>query len=449
MKRLIALILLLLFLTYSTAYAANTKDADFSMPVVESETAVLMNADTGQILFQKDMDKRMYPASITKIMTGMLALEYGQLSERITISEDSLASVDSDSSNIALFSGEQITLEQALYALSVASANDAANVIAESIGGTIDDFIGMMNAAAQEAGAMNTQFTNPDGMPGEDHYTTAHDMALITAQALRVPDFTRIFSEKRYEIPPTNMQPETRIFNTSNRFLNGDMPYEGLLISKTGWTHDAQHTLVTAAQRNGTTLVAVVMKSSDSTVKWSDTVAMLDFGFEQFDSVTIPEKDILHAVPADLTLPGEGALEIDRESISTQDVSVLLPKGKSLEDVQLSVRDLQLDADNRVKISVCLELSTLGTPYVPEELLDTTVTASLQPLAAAGASSEDTTQTASKVSVFKIILTVIIWIISVLLLAFFILLIRREIIIRRRRRRKRNSFYSDNRRPRR
>lgn len=441
MKKVVFLLtFVLIFNINISALAIGNYDTYVNIPAIQSETAVLMVAETGQVLYQKDMDKRMYPASITKIMTGMLALIHGELTDIITISEDALSSVDTGSSNIALFSGEQITLEQALYALSVASANDAANVIAESIGGTISHFVEMMNLEAKEASAKNTHFTNPSGMPDDNHYTTAYDMALITAQALKAPQFTKIFSEKRYSIPPTNKQSETRIFNTSNRLLNGDMPYEGLLMSKVGWTTDSQHTLVTAARRNNTTLIAVVMKSSDSTVKWADTEALLDYGFEQFEPVTVTNRNILLAVPDDMVLPGDKTKKINPDSYTAQDAPVLLPKGKSADDIQFSIGDPQLDVNNQVKIPICMRLSTTDTPDEPIEIYDTTVRASIQPTnVEIDSNSDDLEKAATKVGVFKTILITFALIIALMTLILVFLVIRRSIIVRKRRRRRQAS----------
>ena len=138
-------------------------------PQLQSETAVLMDAETGQILYQKEMNKKMYPASITKIVTGMLALKNAQLTETITMSYDAVFSIDRDSSHIALDVNEQITLEQALYALTIESANDAANGIAELVGGSMEEFVDMMNQTAKDAGAINTNFSNAHGLFDENH----------------------------------------------------------------------------------------------------------------------------------------------------------------------------------------------------------------------------------------------------------------------------------------
>lgn len=175
------LIACLIMLTPLKVIAAEENLNVNEFPQLQSETAVLMDAETGQILYQKEMNKKMYPASITKIVTGMLALKNAQLTETITMSYDAVFSIDRDSSHIALDVNEQITLEQALYALTIESANDAANGIAELVGGSMEEFVDMMNQTAKDAGAINTNFSNAHGLFDENHYTTSYDMAKNSA----------------------------------------------------------------------------------------------------------------------------------------------------------------------------------------------------------------------------------------------------------------------------
>lgn len=438
MKRFTLFVVSLLVLGLLSVPAGAVSVSDGQPPDIQSETAVLINADTGQVLYQKDMDKRMYPASITKIMTGLLGLRYGNMTDNITVSENAVETVDPESANIALSPDEVLTMEQALYAISIASANDAANGIAETVGGSIDGFVSMMNEAAKEAGATNTHFNNANGLPDTDHYTTAHDMALITAQALQTPGFTEIFGAKRYKIPPTNKQPETRIVNSSNRFLNGDMIYDGMLISKAGWTNDAQHTLVTAASRNGTTLIAVVMKSTDSLVKWSDTVSLFDYGFEQFERVTISKDAILDAAPADLRL-SEADIMIDPDTYDISDIALLMPKDKSADNILISFGVPQLDEGaGEVEIPVNISVPSDDPADEPEVSLTTMVKASLRDANSETGADESGASTA-KMGVFKIVLIIFAAIIGVFLLLFGILVIRRAVIVRRRRRKRREA----------
>ena len=248
---------------------------------LKSEAAVLMDGDTGQVLFEKEMHRRMYPASITKIMTALLALERGNLGDTITMSHDAVFSVGRDTSHIALDTGEELTLAQALYALALVSANDAANGIAEHIGGSMENFAAMMNSRAGEAGALDTHFTNAHGLFDENHYTTAYDMARITLAALKLPKFAEIFGALSYEIPPTNKQRETRYFSSANPMLTGEHKYEGVIAGKTGYIDESGRTLMTAAERDGRTLIAVVMKAAGKNDACEDTAALLDYGFAE------------------------------------------------------------------------------------------------------------------------------------------------------------------------
>lgn len=258
-------------------------------PKLKSEAAVLMDAKTGQVLYKKNMDKKEYPASITKIMTGLIALEQGHLNDTLTMSDNAVFSIERDSSNIALDVGEKITLEQALYGMAIASANDAANGIAEFIAGDLETFAQLMNKRAKELGAFSTNFTNANGLPNLNNYTTAYDMALIMRQAIKMSKFREIFTEDRYEMSPTNKQKDIRYFNNRNDFLNGKYEYDGIIASKIGWTPEAQHTLVTAAKKGDRKLIVVVMKSQNSDDKYEDTMKLFDNGFDYLTKNSLNE----------------------------------------------------------------------------------------------------------------------------------------------------------------
>ncbi len=399
MKRLISALILLVFLAVPTIALAAPETTDETadttpemtaavMPEIGSETAVLIDAATGQVLFQKDMDKRMFPASITKVMTGLLALTYGTLSDTITMSHDAVYAVETGSSHISLFVDEQITLEQALYALAVSSANDAANGIAEYVAGTMDDFAVLMTETAAELGATDTHFTNANGLPDDNHYTTAHDMARITAAAIQLPDFCEIFHTCRYDIGPTNLQPEIRYLNGTNKFNNSDIEYDGILMSKTGYTSVAKHTLVTAAERDGVTLIAVVMKSAVSTDKWDDTVALLDYGFEQFTSTTVTSSEILTAAPESMNIPDEPDETIEADSLTTQAMTIQLPAGAALSDVQIVYGEPEASPEGDVEIPVEVIVPPVDETYTPAQTLKTMVTGSLVPIAASPSPSD-------------------------------------------------------------
>lgn len=301
-------------------------------PEMISEAAVLMDAQSGQILYEKAPDTILYPASITKILTGYLALKYGNPSDVIVTSAEVVNQVPRSSSHISLLPGEVITLEDALYALALVSANDAAIAIAEHISGSVESFAELMNQEAAELGAQNSHFVNPNGMPDQDHYTTARDMALITAEALRMPDFAKYFGGKAYEIPKTNLS-EARSLVSKNRYTDGTYACPGLLISKTGWTSSALGTLVTAAKQGNTTLIAVAMKSPVLEDKYTDTDALFQYGFGEFQRLRL-SRNLMEDKMRELGmgencyLTGYTAKDVlFPRKLNTKDISISVPGG--------------------------------------------------------------------------------------------------------------------------
>lgn len=258
-------------------------------PDIYSETAVLMDADTGAILYNKGMDEKRYPASITKIMTALLALENSNLDDQVTFTEECLADQTSDSGNIGMQVGEVLTMRQCLLALMIRSANDVATQIAVQIAGSVPAFADMMNQRAQELGCVNTHFVNASGMPDENHYTTAHDMALIFQEAIKNQDFVDIIGTQSFTIEPTNMNPESRTYSTHHALVAESAPehYDGCFGGKTGVTEASKNTLVSGATRDGMTLIAVAMRADAGQV-CQDHISMFDYGFDNFQKVEVP-----------------------------------------------------------------------------------------------------------------------------------------------------------------
>ena len=245
------LMTLLAALTLSLLFPARVFADDaqelFDPPELYAESAILVDADTGQILLEKNMNKKMYPASITKIMTCLLAMERAKPGDVVTVTDEVVAEVPRDTTHIALTGGEQLTVEQLEYAMMVESANDAASVLAAHISGSTQAFAMLMNDRAKELGAKDTHFTNANGLPDPSHYTSAYDMALITRAAMQYPEFRSLAGTTSYEIPPTNKQSETRRLNNRNYMFTLNDTYPGAFAGKTGWTEEAGHTLVTVS----------------------------------------------------------------------------------------------------------------------------------------------------------------------------------------------------------
>lgn len=251
-------------------------------PAIYAESGILVDLDTQEILYSKNIDKQLYPASITKVMTTLVAIESSSPEEPVTFSQYALDSIEWDSSNIGCRLNETLTMEQCWYAMMLNSANEVCCGVAEHISGSIEAFVEKMNQKAAELGCTNTHFSNPNGLPDETHYTTAHDMALIANAAYQNETFRQIFSTRQYEIPPTPQYTETRYLYNHHKMMQPDTEYyyEGCLGGKTGYTETALNTLVTIASRNGKNLLCVTMRTQGRQV-YTDTASLFDYGFSQ------------------------------------------------------------------------------------------------------------------------------------------------------------------------
>lgn len=255
-------------------------------PKIEAESAVLMDVVTESVLYSKNADTQQYPASITKIMTTLLACENLNMNDKLVMSEAAAYGIEPGSSSIYAETGEEFTVRQALMAVMLESANEVSLGIAEKTSGSAKKFVELMNRRARQLGCTNTHFNNPHGLPDETHYTTANDMAKIAKAAWFNPLFRKFVTREYFEIPPTNMQPETRYLLNHHQMMEGrDHAYEGVLGGKTGYTTVAGSTLVTFAKRGNTILLCVVLNSVNGA--YSDTAALLDYGFNNFEKVAL------------------------------------------------------------------------------------------------------------------------------------------------------------------
>lgn len=251
-------------------------------PKIEGESAILVDMITGTVLYSKNADKVQYPASITKIMTALLAAEHLDMKGKLVMSESAAHGITiSDSSSIYADTGEELTMEQAMMAVMLQSANEMTLALAEETSGSVKKFVELMNLKARLLGCTGTHFNNPNGLPDELHYTTASDMAKIARAAWFNPTFRKFATTAYYEIPPTNKFAETRYLLNHHKMMKGNTrAYDGVLGGKTGYTDAAGNTLVTYARRGNLYLVSVVMKSVNGA--YSDTAALLDYGFNNF-----------------------------------------------------------------------------------------------------------------------------------------------------------------------
>lgn len=267
-----------------TGTAEGSKEST-AEPVVEAEGAVLMDASTGQVLFGKNQDKQFYPASITKIMTALVVLERCKLTDVVTFSASATTNLESGAVSLNITEGDQLTVEQALYGLLLKSANEIGNGLAEHVGGSISGFADLMNAKAKELGCKNTHFANPHGLNDSTHMTTPYDMALIMRAALQNETFRKIDTTLTYNFPATKKAGARTITMGHKMMYPSDSRYyEGIIGGKTGYTSKAGNTLVTGVQRNGVSLIAVVLKSKGT--QYTDTKALLDYGFANYAALT-------------------------------------------------------------------------------------------------------------------------------------------------------------------
>lgn len=274
------------------------RTAAASPPVTKSWAYIVMDADTGQVLAEKNADQKAFPASITKVLTAALALESCSPEETFTMSEEAVFSLEQGATHIALSPGEEVSVEQMLYATMLASANDAANGLAGHAGGSISAFVERMNAQARALGANDTHFVNANGLHDENHYTTARDFARITRWALTIPGFREVFGADEYRMAPTNLQRESRNFGTYNCLtVESAYTYEGASGGKLGWTPEADHTFVAVAERGGMELILVALKSESKWQKFQDAVALYDYCFANFQRAGISTSGLPTSVP--------------------------------------------------------------------------------------------------------------------------------------------------------
>lgn len=389
-----------------------------------SQAAVLMDGNTLTVLYEKNMNEPLYPASITKLMTALLAMEVLEPEQVLTVSQSAVNAVPRTSSHISLLPGEHLTVEDALYAIGMESANDAANVLAEAVAGSLEAFAALMTRRAQELGAMNTHFANANGLPDSSHVTTAYDMALITAAALRQEGLSTYFSTVNYTFPATNLSAARSFVNKDRLLPGGQYHYQGVLLAKTGWTSSAQGTFAAAVKQGNTTLIAVTLKSPMLEDKYQDTHKLLDYGFTHYSAVEVSGEQITARLDLGEFTPVGG-----------QHFSYLLPTGTLFTDIQYYLEeDVDFRSEKQLSLTVpvhaVIEGSQLPTVQValerPAPQKDAYILSEL--LAAGGANPEQ----------IQAILNILPYpgaVLGILLFTFLVLLFHRQIQRQRRRRR--------------
>lgn len=292
-------------------------------PKVMAETAIVMDMDTEEILYAKGIDEKRAPASTTKILTAMLAIEKVPFETQITFT-DEVNNIEAGSTHIGIKPGETLTMKDCAYAILLASANEVSSGVAEYIGTTVPAFVDMMNQRAKELGCTNTHFVNANGLYDENHYTTAKDLAIIAKAAFQNETFREVVKTPYYIVPKTNITDEERWLNNHHKMiLQGSEYYEGCLGGKTGYTEKAGNTLVTYAERNGRKLVCALLADVNIVAQYTDTKALLDYGFDSFQRL---DTTAVSLSPAKSDKLGKQLEEKGLLSTALETTSISVPK---------------------------------------------------------------------------------------------------------------------------
>ena len=302
-----------------TCPGSRRNDRNAQGPDITSTAAMIMEDSTQTTVYAKNMDQVLYPGATVKVMTTLLTLENAQLSDQVTMTATGVSGVTDGGASISAQLDEVFTVEQCLYAIMLASANDVALQIAEQIGGSVDGFVQMMNNRAVELGCTNTVFTNPTGLPDENQHTTAHDMALITKAAIDNESFRSIAETTSYTIPATNVSGGERVLTNNFSMLNNTNAsyYQYCLGGREGYTEASGSTLVCGAEKNGVSLIAVILQGASGTTA-AEAVSLLNYGFDNFQLLSLGDNDFDMASGGNVFVPNGTTAD----ALTTQDGEV-------------------------------------------------------------------------------------------------------------------------------
>lgn len=313
-------------------------------PDISSPSAIVMEVNTGTVLYEKNSHEQHYPASITKILTSYLAIKNCDMDETVTFSEDAVYKNEGDTSHISRDVGEEMTMEQTLYGIMLESANECAYAAAEHVGqklgGDYSTFINLMNETASELGCTDTHFNNANGLPDDQHYTSAYDMALISCEAYKNDEFRKITGTKTYTIPPTNKHSTETILNNHHGILHKyrtvtQYVNEYCTGGKTGYTTVANSTLVTYAEKDGLTLCVVIMNAT-SPSHWEDTNTLINYCFSNFKALSIADNE---AEVAESVNENLGVLNENEMFASMSENYIVLPNSAEFKDATKETLD--------------------------------------------------------------------------------------------------------------
>lgn len=319
---------------------------------VGSKAAILVEVSTGRIIYEKRSTEKMWPASTTKIMTAILTIEKCNLDDMVTVSESAIGDIPSGYVTCDLQVGEEISVRDLLNALMVKSANDAAYVLAEHVGGSVVEFADMMNQKARELGCTGTHFVNPNGIHDDRHYSTAYDLYLIATYAMKNETFRQLVATTEYTLPITNKYANTdRTFKTTNALINPESKYyyKNAIGIKTGYTSQAGNCLVSEASRDGLEFIAVVLNGD----RFPDAKKLLDYGYDNFTLTKVKEKNTVVD-----TIEIENATKETKMLDLLIDESITVINNKSL-DVDQIIPEIKLKEELVAPIKSGEEVGTI------------------------------------------------------------------------------------------
>lgn len=337
-------------------------------PVVGAESAILIEAETGTLLYAKNIHQQEYPASTTKILTTLIATERCEMDEIVTFSHDAVFDTPWDSSHIAMDVGQELTMEQCLNAILIRSANEVSYAVAEHITGTSDwsVFADIMNTRAEELGCLNSHFVNPNGLPDENHYTTAYDLAMIGRAFFSNEMLCNITLTRRMEFPATDKLPQGKLENNHMQIIpGGTHAYQYLVGCKTGYTDDARSCLVSCAEKNGMRLICVVMRD-ESPYQYEDTISLFEYGFSNFEKVNVSQTETKYNIDNtglfysgnDIFGNSQPILSLNREDY------IILPKTISFSDTESEISYESDSEDHAATITYSYHGVDIGTVRV-------------------------------------------------------------------------------------
>lgn len=355
MKKVVALIIVFLVLVIPvTAFAQVTSIVPFDDTKANAGTVMLFNAETGQEIYSKNADTKIYPASTTKLMTALIAAESGKLDDEVKVGEE-VTAFGEESSLMNLKAGETIPARDLLYGMMLVSGNDAAAAMAVHLAGSIDSFAAQMNAKALELGMTNTHFVNPHGVHDDNHYTTGADMKKLAMAVFQNNEIMQIADTKTYTVQPTDKVTETRLLKNTNQLIytDPDKPEDGVFYyeyangMKTGLTPQAGGCLVASATKGDLSLIALIFDdtSEEYNNRWVIAQELFDYGFENYENVSSADFITNYSVTETISNPAEndpeaGLLRLTTEALGTDELKVMLTKSQA-EAVKAGTLDLK------------------------------------------------------------------------------------------------------------